>query len=66
MAELTDAQWERVKPHLPPPARAGKVGRPRADDRACLEGSCRRPPRYWRDLQERAVTVTDRSCLNTW
>jgi transposase len=35
---LTDEQWDRVAPHLPehPPSPQG--GRPRADDRACLEG----------------------------
>jgi transposase len=35
---LTDAQWARLAPHLPvhPPSPQG--GRPRADDRACLEG----------------------------
>jgi transposase len=35
---LTDEQWERVAPHLPkhPPSPLG--GRPRADDRKCLEG----------------------------
>jgi transposase/heme-degrading monooxygenase HmoA len=32
---LSDAQWERVKPLLPPPH---KEGRPRADDRRTLEG----------------------------
>ena len=35
---LTDEQWERVAPHLPkhPPSSLG--GRPRSDDRECLEG----------------------------
>lgn len=35
---LSDEQWERIKAHVPrrPPSRKG--GRPRADDRACLEG----------------------------
>jgi transposase len=35
---LTDAQWERVAPHLPEHTASPKGGRPRADDRACLEG----------------------------
>lgn len=46
---LTDAQWARIQPLLPPPAREG---RPRADDRRTLDGilfvlraGCR-----WRDL----------------
>ena len=38
MAELTDKQWERIEPHLPPRPRSGKGGRPPADDRDCLEG----------------------------
>ena len=33
--ELTDAEWERIRPHLPPRA---KTGRPRADDRGTLNG----------------------------
>ena len=33
--ELTDEQWERIRPLLPPPAR---TGRPRADDRKVLNG----------------------------
>lgn len=50
---LTDAQWEAIRPLLPPPAR---TGRPRAHDRRTLEGilyvlrnGCRwhdLPPRY--------------------
>lgn len=31
---LSEAQWEAIRPHLPPPK---KMGRPRADDRAVLE-----------------------------
>ena len=35
---LTDEHWQRVAPHLPehPPSALG--GRPRVDDRECLEG----------------------------
>ena len=33
--ELTDEEWQRMRPHLPPPA---KTGRPRADDRIHQEG----------------------------
>ena len=35
---LTDAQWQRIAPHLPqhPPSPTG--GRPRCPDRDCLEG----------------------------
>jgi len=33
--ELSDAQWQLIAPHLPPPK---PMGRPRADDRKTLEG----------------------------
>src|SRR5687768_10745064 len=35
---LTDAQWDRIAPHLPEHPPSPKGGRPRADDRECLEG----------------------------
>jgi transposase len=35
---LTNEQWERVAPHLPKYVASAKGGRPRADDRECLEG----------------------------
>lgn len=35
---LSDADWSRVAPHLPAHPPSPKGGRPRADDRACLEG----------------------------
>lgn len=35
---LTDEQWERIAPHLPTYTPSPKGGRPRADDRECLEG----------------------------
>lgn len=63
--ELTDAQWEKIQPLLPPPKR---TGRPRANDRATLNGilfvlrtGCRWkdvPPEYgdgvtcWRRLDQ--------------
>jgi transposase len=34
-SDLTDAQWRRIRPLLPKPA---KTGRPRADDRQTLNG----------------------------
>lgn len=50
--DISDAQWVRIKPLLPPPA---PTGRPRADDRRTIDGvlyvlakGCR-----WRDLPER-------------
>lgn len=36
--QLTDAQWERIAPLLPVHPPSPKGGRPRADDRECLEG----------------------------
>jgi transposase len=35
---LTDEQWARIEPHLPRYKPSPKGGRPRADDRECLEG----------------------------
>jgi len=35
---LTDEQWERLAPHLPEHPPSSKGGRPRAEDRECLEG----------------------------
>lgn len=35
---LTDEQWNRVAPHLPEHPPSPKGGRPRQDDRECLEG----------------------------
>jgi transposase len=35
---LTDAHWQRLASHLPQHPPSPKGGRPRADDRECLEG----------------------------
>ena len=35
---LTDEQWGRIAPHFPEHPPSPKGGRPRADDRECLEG----------------------------
>jgi transposase len=35
---LTDEQWERMAPYFPEHTPSPKGGRPRADDRDCLEG----------------------------
>jgi transposase len=50
--EVSDDEWELIRPHLPPRA---KVGRPRADDRRVLNGilyvlttGCR-----WMDMPKR-------------
>jgi transposase len=49
---LTDEQWERIAPHLPEHAPSPKGGRPRADDRECLEGILwlLRAGARWRDI----------------
>lgn len=50
--DLTDAQWERIAPHLPPPK---ATGRPRADDRTTLNGILfvLRNGLRWQDLPEK-------------
>ena len=52
MGELTDEQWERIESLLPAAPRSRKGGRPRADDRACLEGVLwiLRSGARWKDL----------------
>ena len=53
--EITDEQWERIEPLLPKPGPGHKGGRPRADNRACLEGILwvLRSGARWRDLPDR-------------
>lgn len=50
---LTDRQWERLRPLLPPPPQGR--GRPRRDDRTVVEGIVWRLATGvpWRDLPER-------------
>ena len=49
---LTDGQWARIAPLLPKRKRHPKGGRPRVDDRPCLEGILwvLRTGARWRDL----------------
>ena len=49
---VTDAQWARIAPLLPRRKRNPQGGRPRVDDRACLEGILwvLRTGARWRDL----------------
>ena len=49
--ELSDAEWERLRPLLPPP----KTGRPRKDDRLVVNGILWKLATGvpWRDLPER-------------
>lgn len=49
---VTDEQWDRIAPHLPEHPPSPKGGRPRADDRECLEGLLwlLRTGARWRDM----------------
>jgi transposase len=49
---LSDEQWQRIAPHLPQHPPSAKGGRPRADDRECLEGILwlLRTGARWRDI----------------
>jgi transposase len=51
--ELTDRQWERLKPHLP--AEKPETGRPNVDHRRIIDGILwrERTGAPWRDLPER-------------
>ena len=55
MLLLTDQQWAFVAPLLPRHRPSRRGGRPRCDDRACLEGILwiLRTGARWRDLPER-------------
>ena len=49
---LTDEQWQRIAPLLPPHRHSPAGGRPPADDRECLEGILwlLRSGARWRDI----------------
>jgi transposase len=49
---LTDEQWNRIRRHLPTYVPSPKGGRPRADDRECVEGILwlLRSGARWRDI----------------
>ena len=67
--ELSDAQWAAVLPHLPPAPPRGGRGRPRVDDRLCLEGVLwvLRTGAPWRDLPNRLPSgSTCRRRLAAW
>ena len=53
-SELTDRQWDQIKPHLPQARKSRKGGRPPADQRACFEGILwiLRSGARWKDLPE--------------
>jgi transposase len=52
--ELTDRQWERIRPHLPKRTLSRQGGRPPVDDRQCLEGILwvLRSGARWKDLPD--------------
>jgi len=51
---LTDEQWEKIRPLIPPRPPRPKGGRPPADDRDCLEGILwiLKTGARWRDLPD--------------
>ena len=53
--ELTDEEWEHIKPYIPEEQEAGLRGRPSKDSRQMLNGICwiLRSGASWRDLPER-------------
>jgi transposase len=53
--ELSDAQWARISRLIPKPKAKPKGGRPRADDRAVMEGILwvLRSGARWRDMPDR-------------
>ncbi len=64
--DLTEVQWARSAPLLPPPK---PTGRPRADDRTTLNGICfvLRTGCRWQDVPERYGSgVTCWRRLDTW
>ncbi len=68
-SELTDRQWEKIKPHLPRPNKSRRGGRPPADNRACFEGILwiLRSGARWKDLpREFPSSSTCWRRLNDW
>ena len=53
--ELSDAQWLRISRLLPKPKAKPKCGRPRADNRAVMEGILwvLRTGARWKDMPDR-------------
>ena len=53
--EITDAEWEHIKPYIPEEQKAGSRGRPCKDSKAMLNGIfwILRSGAAWRDLPER-------------
>jgi len=53
--EITDEEWERIKPYIPEEQGTGSRGRPSKDSRTTLNGICwiLRSGAAWRDLPEK-------------
>ena len=53
--EITDEEWERIKPYIPEEQEAGSWGRPSKDSKTMLNGILwiLRSGAAWRDLPER-------------
>ncbi len=70
--ELTDEQWDRIQPLLPPPrGRSRKGGRPPAGDRGCFEGVLwvLRTGARWQDLPRDGRFPSPATCwrrLSRW
>ena len=67
--QLTDVQWAKIVRHLPKPKPKPKGGRPRADDRECMEGILwvLRSGARWKDMPSELPAYA--SCwrrLNEW
>ena len=53
--EITDEEWEQIKPYIPEEQEAGSRGKPSKDSRIMLNGIFQilRSGAAWRDLSER-------------
>jgi transposase len=53
--QLTDAQWKKIEPHIPPFKRSGRGGRKPVDNRRVFEGILwvLRSGARWKDLPDR-------------
>jgi transposase len=61
---VTDDLWKHVRPHLPEHPTSRKGGRPRADDRACLEAIVfvLRSGCQWQLLPDKQFGVSGSTC----